>query len=358
MQWVFNPSPNTFVSVREKTIPPMGFGNMTPEEMDHPGMLVHLRTGALRVSDDTEATAGSAEMIMKHLLPYDDLVLERTYALGDVFLTTGVVDAINSALPGVKVHFYTSDGARPLLMHHPGMVLIKNVQDLYNNIQRHGNYIKLDNVPELYEEHHLPDVRYSRIEIMCNHLGIEPVSLCPSYYLTDAETDLGRNVVSRYPAPYLGIAPVSRRIEKMWDVTEWTILTRLWKQRTKGTVFCFHSQEIPEISKAGVVRLDWFDLRSAAAVAFHMDVFVTLDSLWTHLVAALGCPQVLLTSCTDGELLARDYPKTIVLHSSDDCYPCWYQFPHEKCSLSNPPQCLLAVSAGRVADAVEKLTGD
>jgi ADP-heptose:LPS heptosyltransferase len=294
-------------------------------------------------------------MILAHAPKGASVVVSRTYAWGDVILATAVIYAILQERSDLKIFFHTHSEIQPLLKHYPDIELIKDAEALRQATMQSYGVIILDNVPELYEEGCLPDVQLNRIEIMCRHLGVQPVKLCPSYYITENEDKFGRAAIEKLQRPFLGIAPVSRRIEKMWLPERWVDLVKQWRAETGGTVFVFHSDDLPELREAGAVPLYWHNIRLMVAVGVYMNCFVCLDSLWSHLAAALTVPQVLLTSCTDGELLAKGYPRVKTIHGELSCHPCWYLWTHMQCSVDNPPACLKGVSAGMVLEAIRSL---
>jgi ADP-heptose:LPS heptosyltransferase len=89
-----------------------------------------------------------------------------------------------------------------------------------------------------------------------------------------------------------------------------------------------------------------------------MDLMVTHDSLWSHFSAALGVPQVLLASCTDGQLLSKGYPDVSVVQRDWDCVPCWYRFKEGGCIYSNYPRCLDDVGVDEVMTKVSEALSD
>lgn len=341
MTLVHNNSITQHISVYRKCIPPRGYLELNDDEMAHESIQMHLTNGLLEIVDNPKGLS-PVQLVMDRLGPAGNLLLRRTYALGDVLLMSALVRDIKEKYPHLTIHLHTSREAEPLLRHNPQIQLYDSVDSFRECIRKHGDFIDMNNRPEVYEDEIRPDVRENRIEIMCRILGIEPVHLCPEYYILESEIEAAGKALAGISRPLLGIAPVSKRKEKDWPLEQWRELVRLW-HTLDGDVIIFHNKPIPELSEAGAKSFHYFDVRMAAAIAYRVDLMVTLDTLWTHLAAALSVPQVLLTSCTDGMLLSRGYPDTVCVIPENECYPCWYNFHTGGCVLNHHPECLESI---------------
>jgi hypothetical protein len=242
----------------------------------------------------------------------------------------------------LTIHFNTSIEAFPLIAKNPHVKVTADLGMMRAIINRCGAFIDLNNIPESYEDEHRPIINKNRIEIMLDYLDISGLAV-PELFMTKGLETFGKKFVKGCKRPFMGIAPMSRRKEKMWPMERWRELVTEWKRETGGAVFVFHSRKIPDLEGSAVTHTA-IDLMATVSVALQMDIFVTLDSLWTHVAAALRIPQVLLASCTDGELLSKTYPSTYVLHGQEPCYPCWYMFAAGGCQLGQHPKCLSGIS--------------
>lgn len=350
MGYVHNNSAEMHIAVNRKCIPPRGYMELTPEEMGNESIQRHLNMGLLEVVENPRGLT-PAQIVMENLEPNGNLLIQRSYALGDVFLMSALARNIREKYPNIRIHLGTTVEAAPLLNNNPNIELYAGVE-FRDCISEYGDFINMNNLAEVYEDSLRPEVNLNRIEIMCNILGVEPVHLCPEYYITRSEIENGYKFLSNLNKPILGIAPVSRRKEKTWPVEKFIILVNLWKSRTGGSVLIFHDGAIQSLIEAGAKTLHYFDLRMAAAVAYHVDFMVALDSLWTHLAAALSIPQVLLTSCTDGKLLSKGYPGVTCVIPDQECYPCWYFFEKGGCVIGHYPKCLNAIEPEMVFDRI------
>lgn len=351
MAFVHNNSITQHISVYRKCIPPRGYMDLSQDEIGHESIQKYLDMGVLEIVDNPRGLA-PVQFMMENLNPDGHLLLQRSYALGDVLLMSAVVTNMLEKYPNLTIHLRTSKEAEPLLRHNANIELYSSTDSFRDCVRKYGDFVDMNNLPEVYEDEIRPDVTENRIEIMCRILGIEPVHLCPEYYMTNSEIELGHKAIMGMDRPILGIAPKSRRIEKTWPEDKWELLIHFWK-KMGGTVLIFHDQPIPKLIDAGARTLHYFDIRMAAAIAHHIDIMVVLDSLWTHLAAALSIPQILLTSCTDGRLLSKGYPAVTCVIPEQECYPCWYNFGMGGCVLGQDSKCLVSTDCEYVFELLK-----
>lgn len=286
----------------------------------------------------------------------EDIVLSRTYAHGDMFLAAAVISLMKKRYPGNRIIFHTMDKMEPLVRHHPDAEIITGDESLKEALRLAGVYINLDDVAELYEEHN-PNSGLNRIEIFCHHLGLTPEGLCPDYYITQEEIESALTLLQHYQRPYIGISPSTMRKEKSWPLERWAAFVNDIQERTGGTVFVYDDKSVLDVKGDHIVPLINKTFRTIGAIAYHMDVFVTQDSLWSHWAAALEVKQLLLASCTDGVLLSKGYPNVTVIQRDWDCSPCWYKLDNPDCLHGGYPECLEDVSENEVvAKTLEILT--
>lgn len=340
---VFNSSVRTQISLGHKVILPRNYANLTDSESGTDVVQRYLRDGILQEIKDIAGTVPPIHALVSRLQAGQHVVIQRHYALGDILLVTAVIESLIAAHPGIRVHFGTSRESACLVENLPGVETLGDLGTQRALIEKYGALIDLNNIPESYEEKNSPGITRNRIEIMCDYLGIEPVTLCPSYYLSASEAEIGDKVLCNQEPPFLGIAPISRRVEKAWPIEKWLALSRLWTRTTGGTAVLFHNKVLKDFMEEPIVSVQGYDLRTAAAIAYHMDAFVTLDSLWAHLAAALGIRQAVLASCTDGGLIVKGYPNAVAIQGTRSCSPCWYKLAAGGCMLGQHPACLLPI---------------
>ena len=354
--YFYNPDRWKAISIDQRTIGPMGIMGMSIKEADDPRILPFMRRGQLqRLSWPEKPLPYGAILLRQFDLSgrRGDIVVSRTYAYGDIFLAATVLTALAAEYSN-RIIFHTKSIMEPLVRNYPGVEVITGKESLQKALRGAGVYLDLDDIAERHEE--FRNQVLNRIEIFHHYLGLEPQSLCPSYFITDEEIAGAENFLEQYPRPYIAISPSTMRKEKSWRYDKWSGLAAKMDTELPGTVFVFDSQDVLNIEK--VIPVVGKPLRTAGALAYHMDLFVTQDSLWSHFAAALGVRQVLLASCTDGALLSKGYSDVTVLQRDVECSPCWYRFDGGKCVYGNYPACLDDMSVDEVFNVVkEKVNG-
>lgn len=357
---LYNPDRWVKLSIGRQTVGPMGVMPIPAANVDEPvikkflqqGKLVRLNTGVqiiphgkllLKIFED-KGRRGS-------------IVVSRTYAHGDIFLAATVLESLVKEYPHNNVIFHTTEKMEPLVRHHPDVQIITGDEALKEALRTAGVFLNLDDIPEKFEEHN-PGAGLNRIEIFHDYVGMTPESLRPAYYISRSEIDSAAKHLSRFDKPFLAISPSTMRKEKSWRPIKWKELANSLAQRSQGTIFVFDSVDILGCKHNRIIPLINRSFRAAGALAWHMNIMITQDSLWSHFAAALGVPQILLASCTDGALLSRGYGKVMVIQRDWDCVPCWYRMLRSGCVYGNYPECLDDVTVSEViAKALEVCDG-
>ena len=275
------------------------------------------------------------------------IVVSRTYAHGDIFLAAETLEPLIKKYPDNAIIFHTTSQMEPFVRYRPDVKIITGDDALKEALRTAGVFLNLDDIPEKFEERN-PGSGLNRIEIFCHYLDISPESLCPSYYVNRDEPKSAEAYLEQFEKPFIALSPSTMRKEKSWRPEKWKQLAADILSQTSGTVFIFDAQDILQLRNARIIPMIGRDFRVAASVAWHMDLMVTQDSLWSHFAAALAVPQILLASCTDGKLLSKGYPDVWVIQRDWGCVPCWYRFKTGGCIYSNYPRCLDDVSVGEV----------
>lgn len=263
------------------------------------------------------------------------ITVTRSYALGDIVLASAAIEAMIKS--GYDVTFRTDPAMIDWLRFSPYNVI--SYTDPYEE-----PHITIDNVTELAEDELIEQGRNkNRIEIMCDLLGVLPSQLYPSFYCSPEEWRLVRKIKTMYPQPFIGIAPSSRFTCKTLGYDKWKAVITYLSAIFNGSIFILDSADnLPKSTVLGLKNVHWLQhsLRIMTLYCASMDLMVTQDSLWSHVSASVFVPQLLLTSCTDGGLIANDYYKAIYPKPPMSCSPCWYKFPDKRCGKHNPPHCM------------------
>lgn len=276
------------------------------------------------------------------------IALKRTSALGDVLITSAVAQALTDKY-GSDVYFITSPEGMELLKCIKG-IIPESVKTYFNNYNIKW-VIDLDVLKENYEfayEGMTEHLQKNRIEITYEYLRMPISRTSPDIYLNTNILNFGYNFVRDLKRPVIVIAPSSSWLCKMWQNMP-VLIDKLVK------------------SRYSVILLDkklWFDppngcymfidcpIEIGISLLFHSDILLTLDSFWMHMAGAIGVPQLVLCSCTDGNVNARYYNAKVV-HGNMDCFPCWYRF-REECSLHKFPKCLDTVTADEILEYIRR----
>jgi ADP-heptose:LPS heptosyltransferase len=285
------------------------------------------------------------------------IVVSRTYAHGDIFLAVKVLESLIKKYPDNEIIFHTAPQMEPFVRYWPDVKIITDEDVLKEALRVAGVFLDLDDIPEKFEDNN-PGSGLNRIEIFHHYLGISPESLCPSYYMDRNEIKSTEAYLERFSRPFIAVSPSTMRKEKSWRPERWKEFVDAIVSQTTGTIFVFDSQDILQCKNPRIVPVINKDFRVAGSIAWHMDIMVTQDSLWSHFAAALGVPQVLLASCTDGKLLSKGYPDTTVIQRDWSCVPCWYRVKQGGCIYNNYPKCLDDVGVSEVMSKVMEALSD
>lgn len=149
-------------------------------------------------------------------------------------------------------------------------------------------------------------------------------ALLPRIYLTDAEVSAGARFASQVPGqgPLVALHPYATHPDKAWIPDSWTKLAAALRER--GVRCCVIGQGTP--SSLGPDMVDFTgktSLRESCALLAAADVLVTGDSGPMHLAGAVGTPVVALFGPTTREWgFFPEGPHDVVLEPDMPCRPC------------------------------------
>jgi ADP-heptose:LPS heptosyltransferase len=342
---VFNKSCNKILSFKGYIFYPKSILDVPDDIFNGNIIQTYLKRGQLECID---GSFNYIDYIIKRKVRL--LVLSRHYALGDLLFVTALIDGIKKIFPNLKLYIKTSEKCQVLLQSNPNIITITSQTEFENILRVADLHIPLDDIMEQYEDRLGYDVDRNRIEILYNHLGIEYNKELPRIYVEQKYLNGVYNVLT-YPQPYIAICHQSLRVEKSLHPDKFIELIKSFKNRS-CTLFTFGIDRL-DYKQNNLVNLEGASLKEAIAWMLYMNVAVTLDSFWSHACAGFNIPQVLLTSCTDGELLSKDYPECSVIHADMSCYPCWYKFERGGCHLGEYPQCLNNIPIEYIKQSIE-----
>jgi len=272
-----------------------------------------------------------------------DLMITRSYAFGDIILASGALEAMLQY--DCSVTFRTD----PLFVEwfrHAPYTTIPFTESI---IEPH---VTLDDVVEQQEDKLIMcGQNKNRIAIACDILEITLEKHRPYFYMTDNEWDLVKKIKTLYPQPYIGISVSSRYGCKTLGYEKWSNIIDYLSSIFNGSIFIFDSPENHnklQCKNKNNIHFLQYSWRTFTLHCRAMDFMVVPDSVWSHIAASVDVPQLLLTSCTDGELIAKDYYKAIYPKPPFDCSPCWYHFNREGCSKHLPAYCLERINSTKL----------
>lgn len=340
-----NKSKRRSYSYGRKTCSPGGLISFSNDDIRNPVVAKWIRDKVFQpISEDEDPWMYGRILLQKHTK--GAIAFKRTYALGDLVMMSAVMECFFMA-KHTKPILLTSDLGVAILGGNPYCDLIEGM-DVPSNVT---TLIDLNDVMEQGESRLDGQVNKNRIELLCEYLDVPPQTLSPRYYIKPDEIRYGEQFAYRFRRPYIGISPCSTRKEKEWGFDNWVTLCQLLADSTHGTVFVFDKRGSVQIPNT--ISVQGFKLRQASAIGFHMDLFVTQDSLWLHLASALGVPQVSLFSCTDGQLATKGYNSVRVIQRTEwECSPCWYAFGNNNCALGQHPKCMNDITVEEVRHSI------
>lgn len=183
-----------------------------------------------------------------------------------------------------------------------------------------------------------------------------PQELLPVIYLTDAErahaAALLRNVPGCALQRCVALHPYATHAGKAWPVSHWTALMQAL-DAAEIPWFVVGAAQIPLASGCDCTNRDFTNstsLRETCGLLSHAAVLVTGDSGPMHLAAAVGTPVVALFGPTTAQWgFFPQGPQDVVLEADCPCRPCSL---HGAGACPNGYRCLADITVDRVLSAV------
>jgi ADP-heptose:LPS heptosyltransferase len=344
------------------------------------------------------------------LNPPEHIFLVRTHAIGDVLLTTPVLQALKQAWPRTRLTMVVGQKSRPVLEGNPHLDAIlsfpeswwfrrqwgkiwrltrsywrmpKDVIILFHasplihlwawllsapvrvGFDAEGSGFSLTHrVPlDLQGRRYLGEVNLDLVRA----LGVPAGRAVPEIFLTTAEQAAGARFLSaggghRWRvgvAPGGGQNPLEQIAVKQWPADHYVQLL--------GELACAYPVTLVLLGDRHDVQVDGMaqalqargadilnlkgrtSLRELAAVIGHLDLLVTNDSAPMHLAVALNTPVIALFGPTAAGALFPAGPNRIGLQSPAPCSPC---YPFGRFPGCQDPSCMAALPVAAVYQAV------
>jgi ADP-heptose:LPS heptosyltransferase len=324
------------------------------------------------------------------------ILVTRLRYLGDVILTTPVIDALRDCFPEAEIWYMAEPPHSSILENHPGLAgvidaggtlstirKLRNLRfaaaiDLFYN-PRSANLLRLSGIPvrigggrkwrrRLYT-HNFDSDRSIRNAISqhlaaVQVLGCEPAVRRPRICLGEAELESGRKSVE---AAFGGQMPGRVAVfqaggtwpSKRWPVSSFAALTELIEERFGARVLLITgpgqesiSEGVASGSGGSAVVMPVLPIRQVAAAIAACGALVANDGGVMHAGVAMGLPTVGIFGPTEREMW---FPYSgmgpfEVITSGAECAPCHL---HECDNM----KCLENISAGEVAEGLGRVTG-
>jgi ADP-heptose:LPS heptosyltransferase len=183
---------------------------------------------------------------------------------------------------------------------------------------------------------------------MCRLAGLNgEVTLRPYLALTAAERVAAPRLPRQIAIQASGLSAAIPYSTKEWGAERFAAVAR--KLAPGFSLVQLGSPNDPLLPNVALDLRGKTTLREAAAVQAASLCFIGLEGFLTHLARAVDCPAVVIHG---GRAPAGifDYPANINLYTRPACSPCGLRdgCPHDL-------QCLVAITAGQVAAAVDTL---
>lgn len=339
------------------------------------------------------------------------ILIIRFSSLGDIVLTTPVIDALKGAFPAAEISFLTKVKYRDLLQADPRITrlvefdsggkhrgtggLMKLISEL-----RSGDFdllVDLHSNLRSFLVRHLvrskTKIRYRKrwwfrfLMVHCKFLKTKPLHTVDSY-LT-ALRPLGVKPEQRLPTVYpaeddlqftenfllernvkkddivIGVHPGAKWESKRWEPKKFAQVCRALIDRLRVKIVLFGEageeelvhQVASELPEPSTIRAVGLSLGQLTALLGRCDCLISNDSGPMHLASALRVPVVAIFGPTHPKLgFAPLGPKAVVLCANAECSPC--SLHGEKRCRKQSRLCMDAIDPTEVAEAAERLIAE
>lgn len=290
----------------------------------------------------------------------DVLVTRAMGGLGDIMMMTPGLKALAGRI-GHPVYFATKRQYFPLLENNPDVHLL-DIDEIID-LGRFRRWVNLSFCPAgRYESRTVPKVKKGRVELFARAMGVRRRSLNESGWKPvchlESEKLLQRD---RYRAhfqlgdfPVVGVQPYSRDTYKNSP----NLFSAMMELAETARIVVFHTLPVPVPAHPNIIQLHGQPMRDTFAAIAACDYFVSVDSGFFHIAAALEIPSVGIFGPTDARIVSRHHPCAVLLEAPEGfiCAPCWRN-EDLPCKLTGGQVsvCLSAISSKMITTAVQQL---
>lgn len=330
------------------------------------------------------------------------ILLIRLYFIGDVLLSTPVINALKTTFPDARLSVLIKRRARPVLEASPFVDEIVEydavaryhspiwMASLAGRLRRARFDLAVDLTGDLRSSWLLlaadPGFRVGFNHAGCGFLldrsipyrsaghavdhlldsvraiGASPADPMPRMYLTDAERGRARGLLAgggvEGGAPFIAMAPGANWSFRRWPAERFGRLAAVVRERHGvASIVTGSDSDVPlaeavvSASRGAAVSLAGLtDLRGLAAVAAGARAFVGNDSGPLHIAASQGTPVVALFGPNTPARFAPRGAPSRVLWARTPCSPC----DQKRCRRPDDP-CMEAISVEEAAAALAEL---
>lgn len=330
-----------------------------------------------------------------------DILVIRFSSLGDVVMTTGVIEALHRYRPDMRVHMLTKEAYAPLF-HDDGRLIsctgitgdesprdiarklpverFEWALDLHSVVRSRAvsAFIKADRtavVDKRALQRRFMIWTRNRWRRTFDTLGaylatLSGMGICdrvlPRLSLGEKTVKAAQNRLNEFSAapdtPVVGIAPGAKHAMKRWHAASFARVADRVQDAGFPVVFIGDRNDIPFIDEvAGFMETPVHSLAGSLSLAETTGIIdllaalVTNDSGPMHIAGALGTPSVSIFGPTHPDLgFVPGYPQCEVLHTGVQCSPC--SIHGEKSCRMPERYCMDGITAPMVSDAISRLT--
>ena len=234
---------------------------------------------------------------MRVLLDYETDNGRR--GLGDVLISTPVIQALAEKY-STRIDVVLRKEAQPLLFNNP---YVRNVYETTNSLN-HDLHLVLGMKVEHYGN---PRNRQPRVDSMAELFGVVCSNKLPQLYYPEQE---------KIPNS-IGVSIESESDVRLWRHDCLLELIRLtnYEWHVFGVNYLIFPDNVYN-------HLGKLSLHDAIIEVAKMEKFITVDSFFSHLVAALDIPSIIMYTSILAEWRAKYYPNAKTIQSPVSCSPC------------------------------------
>lgn len=168
--------------------------------------------------------------------------------------------------------------------------------------------------------------------IIANILGVEIGNVRPEIYLTQDEEEYALNILKNdNNKKSILFSAFSSCPQKNWSPENWTTLIKLLPNITFYQIGEYTDDCIPgSIDLRGKPKI-----REAMALVKHADIYLGVDSLWSHVAQAFCTSNIILWGPSNPITWGYNNDFTINLYNNKYCSPCIDSDQLNKCSNNN-----------------------